>query len=288
MVASLSDYKYKGVGLDQILATTDPPVNGVNTISTTHSTNIMNIHYNTNKTFYSTTLTAIQSGLTSYKGTGGAVSYLVPQWYATTQTNETKNYNVSAYNRMAGVLYGASGGGGGGGGANREYDNHNGGTGGAGQTGQLVQFKDLDISSYTTISVTTGSAGNGGNGGRSHENNSGVLGGQGNVGNATTIKSGTPILVSADGGGGGKGGNGGTGSGNGNTGAVGTGRAADSKNIHANLDLDASRSGGSGGAGDPHLNASGNDTGNLTNEWRKGKVGNSGKHGSMIIFLMTT
>jgi hypothetical protein len=288
MVASLSDYKYNGVGLDQLLATTDPPVNKVDKISTTANHNIMNIHYNTNQTFYSTILPAFQSGLTSYKGTGGAINYIVPKWYAITETGETKNYNVSAYNKMAGLLYGGAGGGGGGGGSNRDGDNHNGGAGGAGQSGQLVQFKDIDISSHTTISVSTGAGGSKGNGGASHEYASGESGNNGGNGGDTMIKSGTTILVSAEGGGKGKGGKGGTDDGNGAGGAGGSGRASDSKNIHTQLDLDASRSGGSGGNGDPHLNANGTDSGNLDSDKRKGKAGSTGKPGSMIIFLMTT
>jgi len=179
----------------------------------------------------------IETKVTSngYNINGADISNISSVYYKDVTSTET--LTVSSYNKCMIVACSGGGGGGGGGGAGYRYDPPNsntkqGGDGGDGGKGIAAVYKNIDITSYPTITVTfdTANNGTGGDGGNStnakDKSGSGNDGNDGNSGTSTTIvgkaSSGiSTILLKCPGGNRGHAGNGGNGNNNGGNGSNG-------------------------------------------------------------------
>lgn len=282
-MSSLSDYKFKDVGLDQLLATSVPAMHGV-----TQATNILE-RFNISNNFYKTDQTTLGTGISNYSYQGNNLVQYLPKYiqYNGVQTDTT--INIADYNHIGGFLIGGGGGGGGGGGANRDGDNHNGGDGGFGEYGQINEFYH-NVATSNEMRIVTGNKGNGGGGGGSRENRSGYDGGHGNDGGDSYIQVrsntnyGWVTIETASKGAGGEHGDGGSDNGHGSNGYHGDDNNWNSK-YNSNSEgtfsnsSNLTRNRGNWGAGD---NSGGG--GNLDN--RRGDSGGSGSDGSALIFLM--
>jgi hypothetical protein len=272
MTSSLSNYKYKGVSLDSLLATTQPAID-TTTINSTDIITALNLSTSSNYYKANAGYGNIKVGDVGYSYQNTGFDDYLPTFFQINNETQSGNLDVTGFNKIAGFLVGAGGGGGGGGGANRGGNNHNGGSGGNAQRGQLVGFE----SGITTnsIYISVGNKGTGGGGGGNRPNRDGTGGSGGNAGNSTFIKvyetDTNPIAIAA-GGGKGNGGGGGTPNQNGSGGNTESNYTSDNSIFTGGCNL--TRNGGNGGS-------KGN-SGNMPTP----ESGNDGSHGGAVIFLI--
>lgn len=283
-----ANYKYQGIALTDVVATSKPTAQGTinnDTTFTTLATFVQgSYNFNSNAYLVPSQYAYLSTGNIGYSYKGNLIQPLAKFEEYNTAGGQY-NLTTTGYNNISGIIIG--GGGGGAGGAGGLYTpsgaNQTGESGGPGGAGSKTSFTALQVASVNTINITVGnggpkSDGSNGRGGNYSPYNDGPGTSPGNKGNETTIIIGANSITAP-------GGNGGTGAGPNNTGTAGNARSAASGNTPAgtqtvnspytSIDVTAG-GGGAGGAGN---------NGEQSSAAKTGGQGTAGQGGYALIFL---